>query len=55
MPTKAKPKLYRVLKPVRNDKTGKYFAPGDIVKAKDFTAKTIAGWLVSDPPVLKEA
>lgn len=55
MAAKQKPMQYRVLKPVRNDKTGKYFAPGDIVKVKDFKAKTIAGWLISDPPVLKEA
>jgi hypothetical protein len=54
MATKARPKRYEVLKPVRNDKTNKYWPAGDTVTAKDFSVKVIAGWLACNPPVLKE-
>lgn len=51
---KRKIKKYLVLKPVRSDKKGTYFAAGDTITSRDFMASIIAGWLTSDPPILKE-
>ncbi len=45
---------YKVLKPVSNDRTSKYFDVGETVTVKDFKVNIIKGWLASSPPVLEE-
>lgn len=45
---------FEVLKPVRNDKTDKYFAIGETITESDFGPDIIRGWLEADPPVLRE-
>lgn len=47
------PARFKVLIPVRDDKSGKAWKVGAIVKAGDFPAAVIADWLRHDPPVLE--
>ncbi len=52
MAKKADTTRWRVLRGVRNDKTGKQFYPGDVVKKGDFTLATMRAWAERNPPVL---
>ena len=47
-------KLYRVLIPVANDKTGKRYAAGDTVTTDDFSYDQIKAWQMCSPQVLQD-
>ena len=52
--TKKRLERFEVLKPVRNDRTDRYYAAGATITPADFDARIIRGWLEADPPVLRE-
>ena len=47
-------KLYRVLIPIANDKTGNRYAVGDTVTTDDFSYSQIKDWQMCTPQVLQD-
>lgn len=47
-------KLYRVLVPIANDKTGKRYKVGDTVTTDDFSYSQIKDWQMCSPQVLQD-
>ena len=47
-------KLYRVLVPIANDKTGNRYQVGDTVTTDDFSYSQIKDWQMCTPQVLQD-